>query len=63
MKMFLRAAVVDEATSPYKLIKINLEKKEDFFPFELPTATKSLLTLSKASPTQKLKFKEFVQPC
>ena len=59
MKMFLRAAVVDEATSPYKLIKINLEKKEDFFPFELPTA---ILTLSKASPTQKLKFKEFVLP-
>ena len=61
MKMFLRAAVVDEATLPYKLIKIDLEKKENFLSFnsvKLPTVTKSLLASSKASPTQKLRFKE-----
>ena len=58
MKMLLRAAV---ATSPYKLIQIDLEKKEIFLPFDsvkLPTANKSLLASSKASSTQKLKFKE-----
>ena len=45
MKMFLRAAVLDEASSPYKLIKIDLEKKENYLPFDsvkLPTATKSV---------------------
>ena len=27
LKMFLHAAVVDEATTPYKLIKLDLQKK------------------------------------
>ena len=34
MKIFLLAAVVDEATSPYKLIKIDLGKKETFLLFD-----------------------------
>ena len=39
----------------------SFEKKENFLPFDsakLPTGTKSLLASLKASPTQKLKFKE-----
>ena len=61
--MLLRAAVVDEANLPYKLVKINLDKKENFLRFDfakLPTATKSFLASGTACPTQKLKFK---QPC
>ena len=71
--MFLRAAVVDEATSPYKLIKIDLENKENFLPFDsvkLPTATKSLLASSKLydnkhlsskkSDNAKLQYEEFI---
>ena len=59
--MFLRGAVVDDATSLYKLIKIDLEKKEHFLAFDsvkLPTAAKLFLASSKASPTKKLEFKE-----
>ena len=50
MKMFLSADVVDEGTTPYKLIKLDLPCR---------TATKILLASSKTSPTQKLEFKEF----
>ena len=42
MKMFLRAAVVDDATSLYKLIKIDLEKKISW----LLTLSNSLLLLN-----------------
>ena len=28
MKIFLRAAAVDEVTTPYKLIKLDLQKKD-----------------------------------
>lgn len=34
MKMFLHAAVVDEVTTPYKLIKLNLQKKDSFFLYD-----------------------------
>ena len=53
--MFLHAAVVDEAISPYKLIKFDVEKNKNFLSFDsvkLSAATKSLLASSKASPTQ-----------
>ena len=62
MKMFFHAAIVDEGTTSYKLIKLDLHKKDNFLLYDsvkLPTATEILLASSKASPTQKLKFKEF----
>ena len=33
MKMFAREAVVDEATTPYKLLNLDLEEKETFLPY------------------------------
>lgn len=62
LKMFLHAAVVDEATTPYKLIKLDLQKKDSFLLYDsvkLPMATEILLASSKTTATQKLKFKEF----
>ena len=58
MKMFLHKTVVDEATTPYKLMKSDLEKKENFLlshSVKLPTATNALLSSSKSSQTQKRK--------
>ena len=60
--MFFRAAIVDEGTTSYKLIKLDLHKKDNFLLYdsvELPTTTEILLESSKTSPTQKLKFKKF----
>ena len=42
MKMFLRAAFVDEATTPYKLIKLDLQKKDNFLPMTLLSSQRQL---------------------
>lgn len=34
MKMFLHAAVVDEATAPYKFIKLDLQKQDNFLLYD-----------------------------
>ena len=48
--MFLRAVVVDEAITPYKLVKLDIQKKDNFFSSDsvnLPTATEILLASSE----------------
>ena len=56
--MFLHGSFIDTL---YKLIQLDVGKKENYLPYDsvkLPTATKELLSSSKASETNKLKFKE-----
>ena len=60
MKIFIRKTVIDEADTAYSLIKIDLQKRENYLPHELvklPTASKSSLSSLQASNTKKLKFK------
>ena len=64
LKMFLHAAVVDEATTPYKLIKLDLQKKDSFLLYDsvkLPTATGIHLASSKTIPKQS--SKSFAKSC
>ena len=59
MSLFLRRQVIEEATSPYKLLKIDLEKREsmgDLQNVDLETAANSALNKSKVKDDLTMKF-------
>lgn len=61
MKIVLRKAVLLECDTVQALMRIDLDKKENYLPAEyvkLPTATKTLLSSSAASDTKKLQFRK-----
>ena len=59
MSLFLRRQVLEEATTPYKLLKIDLRKREsmvDLQNVDLGTAANSALNKSKVKDDLKMKF-------
>ena len=59
MSLFLRQQVIEEATTPYKLLKIDLGKREskvDLQNVDLGTAANSALNKSKVKDDLKMKF-------
>ena len=67
MSLFLRRQVIEEATTPYKLLKIDLGKREsmvDLQNVDLGTAANSALNKSKVKDDLKMKFrKDCVKSC
>ena len=61
MSLFLRRQVIEEATTPYKLLKIDLGKREsmvDLQNVDLGTAANSALNKSKVKDDLKMKFRK-----
>ena len=59
MSLFLRRQVIEKATTPYKLLKIDLGKRESMVDLEnvdLGTAANSALNKSKVKGDLKMKF-------
>ena len=58
MKMFILSSVVNEALTPYQLIKIDVRNRDSCLPYnaaKLPTASKIILSSLKIPKTMQLK--------
>ena len=65
MKPFVRQAALDEATTPFKLSKIDINKQENLLPMEkvklkvgVKTASKDAVTASKIPDAKVIQFKK-----
>ena len=61
LRIFIKGDVLQKATTPYKLIKIDVTQKENLVPssqIRLDTATKAALNKATTTDTKKLRFKD-----